>query len=160
MCRSYHTGRGHPACDAVLRHALVASLDGTLHRHLHALEQSPAYFFRSKWPRIGSGNFALTELIASSTCRRSAVSLPVFRNCISSRTNSSKPSKIVSTFSIRHNFNIFGRERRAWITKQRRCSQRKWLRTTPADQHCHTSRLKLNSRPNAKRRLAFSGCQA
>jgi hypothetical protein len=43
MCRSYHTGRGHPACDAVLRHAPVASLDGTLHRHLHALEQSPAY---------------------------------------------------------------------------------------------------------------------
>src|SRR3984893_16898162 len=31
---------------------------------------------------MGSANFALTELIASSTCRRSAVSLPVFRNCI------------------------------------------------------------------------------
>jgi hypothetical protein len=43
MCRSYHTGRDHPACDAVLRHAPMASLDGTLHRHLHALEQSPAY---------------------------------------------------------------------------------------------------------------------
>ena len=60
----------------------------------------PLLFCRSKWPRIGSGTFALTELIASSTCRRSPVSLPVFRNCTSSRTNSSKPSKIVSTFSI------------------------------------------------------------
>jgi len=43
MCRSYHTGQDHPACDVVLRHAPLASLDGTLHRHLHALEQSPAY---------------------------------------------------------------------------------------------------------------------
>jgi hypothetical protein len=111
MCRSYHTGRGHPACDAVLRHAPVASLDGTLHRHLHALERSPAYLCFSadqKWPRIGSGNFALTELIASSTCRRSAVSLPVFRNCILSRTNSSKPSKIDLHSPLRHNFNMFG----------------------------------------------------
>jgi hypothetical protein len=43
MCRSYHTGQDHPACDAVLRHAPLVSLDGTLHKHLHALEQSPAY---------------------------------------------------------------------------------------------------------------------
>jgi hypothetical protein len=47
MCRSYHTGRDHPACDAGLRHDPVASLDGTLHRHLHALEQSPAYLYFS-----------------------------------------------------------------------------------------------------------------
>jgi hypothetical protein len=73
MCRSYHTGRDHPACDAVLR--------------------SPSGIFRwhapQTTPRTGAvpslllpGNFALTELIASSTCWRSAVSLPVFRNCI------------------------------------------------------------------------------
>jgi hypothetical protein len=70
MCRSYHTGQDHPACDAVLRHAPLASLDGTLHRHLHALEQSPAY---------------ILELPAF------CVSLTAFRKCISSRTNSSKP---------------------------------------------------------------------
>jgi hypothetical protein len=110
MCRSYHTGRDHPACDAVLRHAPVASLDGTLHRQLHALEQSPAYCCRSKWPRIGSGNFALTELIASSTCWRSAVSLPVFRNCII------EPHQLEQALfyilPLHRNFNIFSRERR------------------------------------------------
>jgi hypothetical protein len=87
-------------------HLQVSLVDppGIAHRTLVGL---PAFlklwnvaFLPIKWPRIGSGNFALTELIASSTCRRSAVSLPVFRNCISSRTNSSKPSRIVSTFSI------------------------------------------------------------
>jgi hypothetical protein len=44
--------------------------------------QLTSAFLPIKMARIGSGNFALTELIASSTCRRSAVSLPAFRNCI------------------------------------------------------------------------------
>src|SRR5260370_16823430 len=48
---------------------------------------------------------------------------------------------------LRRNFNIFSRERRAWITKPRRCSQRKWLRTTPAAQHPHTSNPEAKLQP-------------
>ena len=67
MCRSYHTGRDHPACDAVDTshwHLWMARSTDTTHWSDPRLTSA---FLPIKMPRIGgSGNFALTELIASS----------------------------------------------------------------------------------------------
>lgn len=43
MCRSYHTGRGHPACDAVLRHAPVASLGWHAPQHWSGPQLTSAF---------------------------------------------------------------------------------------------------------------------
>ena len=130
MCRSYHTGRDHPACDAVLRHDPVASLDGTLHRHLHAPELSPTYLCFSA-DQNGRGLAPAPSLsLNSSHPRLAGVPLSPCRFFVTSyRAEPTRASSRESSLHspLHHDFSIFSRERRVRI----RSHAHKWKNAKP-----------------------------